>query len=51
MIPLSDTTFTMFGNRIDFVKNDRDVVTHLIFHAVEGDMKAVRTGDPPKGSK
>jgi hypothetical protein len=42
MIPLADTTFATIGGRIDFVKNDRAAITHLIFHAVEGDMKAVR---------
>ncbi len=47
MIPLSETTFTLFGNRVDFVQNDRGAVTHLIFHAVEGDMKAVRKEDAP----
>ena len=42
MIPLSETTFSVVGGRLDFVKDDRGAVTHLIFHAVEGDFKGVR---------
>ena len=41
MIPLSETTFSMMGIRIDFV-GDNGVTTHLIFHIVEGDMKATK---------
>jgi hypothetical protein len=44
MIPLSETRFSVNGTRLDFVANDGGVVTHLIFHVVEGDMKAVRKG-------
>jgi hypothetical protein len=36
MIALSDTTFSMMGIRIDFAAD------HLIFHIVEGDMKATK---------
>ncbi len=36
MIALSETTFSMMGIRIDFAAD------HLIFHIVEGDMKAVK---------
>jgi hypothetical protein len=36
MIALSETTFSMMGIRIDFATD------HLIFHIVEGDMKAVK---------
>lgn len=41
MIPLSDTTFSVLGIRIDFVA-DKGVTSHLIFHIVEGDMKATK---------
>jgi hypothetical protein len=41
MIALSNETFSMMGIRIDFVK-EKETVTHLIFHVVEGDMKATR---------
>jgi hypothetical protein len=41
MIPLSETTFSMMGIRIDFVA-DTGVTSHLIFHIVEGDMKATK---------
>jgi hypothetical protein len=36
MIPLSDTTFSLMGIRIDFFPD------HLIVHIVEGDMKATK---------
>jgi hypothetical protein len=36
MIALSETTFSMMGIRIDFATD------HLIFHIVEGDMKATK---------
>jgi hypothetical protein len=42
LIPLSETLFSMMGTRLDFVKDDKGVVTHMIFHIVEGDMKGVR---------
>lgn len=51
MIPLSDTTFSMTGGRLDFVKNERGDVTHMIFHAVEGDMKAIRKGSATGGAR
>ena len=41
MIPLSQTTFAVPGGRVDFV-TENGVVTHMLFHAVEGDMKGVR---------
>jgi len=41
MIALSNETFSMMGIRIDFVK-ENETVTHLIFHVVEGDMKATK---------
>jgi len=34
LIPLSDTQFSMMGTKVDFAPD------HLIFHIVEGDMKA-----------
>jgi hypothetical protein len=36
MIPLSDATFSMMGVRVDFAAD------HLIFHIVEGDLKATK---------
>ena len=36
MIALSEKTFSMMGIRIDFEAD------HLIFHIVEGDMKATK---------
>jgi hypothetical protein len=41
MIALSNETFSMMGIRLDFVK-EKEAVTHLIFHIVEGDMKAMK---------
>jgi hypothetical protein len=41
MIALSNETFSMMGIRLDFVK-EKEAVTHLIFHIVEGDMKAIK---------
>src|SRR5688572_18756018 len=42
MIPLSNTTFSAVGGRIEFVPDAKGVVTHMIFRAVEGDIKAPR---------
>ena len=36
LVPLSDTTFSVMGIRLDFYPD------HLIFHIVEGDMKATK---------
>ena len=47
IVALSETTFSLMGTRIDFVKNDQNAVTHLIFHIVEGDMKAIRKDASP----
>jgi hypothetical protein len=41
MVALSDTTFSVMGVRLDFVA-DKGVTSHLIFHIVEGDMKATK---------
>ena len=48
MVALSETLFSVLGTRLDFVRDDKGVVTHLIFHIVEGDMKAVRKDAPPE---
>jgi hypothetical protein len=42
MIPLSNTLFAAVGGRMEFVAGEKGVVTHLIFRAVEGDIKAPR---------
>jgi hypothetical protein len=42
MIPLSQTTFSTIGGRLEFVPDEKGVVTHALFRAVEGDMKGVR---------
>jgi len=42
LTPLSDTTFSISGGRLEFVKDEQGVVTHLVAHVVEGDLKAVR---------
>jgi hypothetical protein len=41
MTALNEKTFTMLGIRIDFVE-DKGRIDHLIFHIVEGDMKAMK---------
>jgi hypothetical protein len=44
-IPLlteSETTFSVVGQPVEFVKNDQGTVTHIVLHAVEGDMRAMR---------
>jgi hypothetical protein len=41
LIALSNETFSMMGIRLDFVQ-EKEAVTHLIFHIVEGDMKATK---------
>jgi hypothetical protein len=51
MISLSDTTFSVLGGRIEFAKDDRGAVTHLVFHAVEGPMKATRKTDTASNKK
>jgi hypothetical protein len=45
LTPLSPTLFTLMGGRMEFVTDDRGVVTHLAAQAVEGNMKAVRKPD------
>lgn len=43
----TQSRFSVAGQPVDFVTDARGVVTHLVVHAVEGDMKAIRTGDLP----
>ncbi len=42
MIPLSETTFSTLGSRLEFVKDDKGLFTHAVFRIVEGDLKGVR---------
>ena len=42
LISLSDTRFIIMGERMEFFRNERNEVTHFIFHAVEGELKATR---------
>jgi hypothetical protein len=47
-IPLkteSETTFSVAGQPVEFVKDAQGVVTHLVLHQVEGDFRAIRKGD------
>lgn len=41
MIPLSETTFSTFGARLEFVMDKKGLVDHALFHIVEGAMKGV----------
>jgi len=41
MIPLSETTFSVLGDRVEFRKDDRSDY-YMVFIAAEGDLKAVR---------
>ena len=40
----SATRISMLGTRLDFVK-EGETATHLIFHIVEGDMKAMKADE------
>ena len=42
MIPLSETTFSTSGARLEFVRDEKGVVDHAIFRIVEGDLKGTR---------
>ena len=42
LIPVSDTGFFLGPTRIEFVKNERGVVTHFTTAAAEGDLKSIR---------
>lgn len=47
-IPLkteSETTFSVAGQPLEFVKDAQGVVTHLVLHQVEGDFRAILKGD------
>jgi len=46
LAPESETTFSVAGQPIEFVRDPQGATTHLIVHAVEGDMKAVRRNNP-----
>jgi hypothetical protein len=42
MIPLSNTAFSTFGARMEFILDQKGQVDHAIFRIVEGDLKGVR---------
>jgi hypothetical protein len=42
MTPLSETSFTGVGGRVEFVKNDSGEVTHMMVRVAEGDIRANR---------
>jgi len=42
---MSETIFSILGDRIQFVKDERGVVTHYISFAAEGDLKSIRKPD------
>jgi hypothetical protein len=49
-IPLStvsETTFTVAGQPVEFAKDAQGRVTHLVVRAVEGDFRAIRKGEQP----
>lgn len=39
---VSDTKFVFQGAQFEFVKDEHGLVTHLVAHIVEGDLKAIR---------
>src|SRR5262245_5916423 len=45
MISLSETLFAAIGGRVEFIIDDRGAATEIVFHAVEGPMKAKRKAD------
>jgi hypothetical protein len=45
LIPLSETVFSLLGDRIQFIKDERGAVTHYISFAAEGDLKSTRIPD------
>jgi len=45
MLTESETTFSVAGQPVQFVKNDQGVVTHLVLRQVEGDFRAIRKGE------
>jgi hypothetical protein len=46
LIPLSETAFSLLGDRIEFRRNAQGVATHLILVAAEGDLEAPRKVNP-----
>jgi hypothetical protein len=42
MTPLSETSFSGLGGRVEFVKNDSGEVTHMMVRVAEGDIRANR---------
>ena len=46
LTPLSETLFSLFGDRLEFARDGRGAVTHFAFIAAEGNLKAVRRPDP-----
>jgi hypothetical protein len=47
-IPLlteSETTFSVAGQPVEFVKDAQGIVTHLVVRAVEGDIRAIRKSE------
>ena len=42
MTPLSETSFTGVGGRIEFGRDDRGEVTHMVFRIADGDFRADR---------
>jgi hypothetical protein len=51
LISLSETTFSVLGGRVEFVKDERGAVDQLIFDTVEGPMKATRKTDAASNKK
>jgi len=42
LIPLSETLFSVAGDRIEFAKDDKGKVTHFVSFAAEGALKSIR---------
>jgi hypothetical protein len=42
LTPLSETSFTGFGGRVEFAKDDTGKVTHMVVRIAEGDFRANR---------
>jgi hypothetical protein len=47
LTPESETTFSIAGQPVEFMQDGQGFVTHFVVHAVEGDQKAIRTGNLP----
>ncbi len=48
LIPLSETLFSVAGDRIEFAKDERGQVTHFVSFAAEGNLKVTRRPDGRK---